>query len=198
MKIALIAKKGGAGKTTICSLLHEAFRQTGQTVAVRDYDRIQGTAVKSLSRFGGTAEQPGHAYHYLLIDTPPNLTMLPGGGASAPVAAAAAAEADVVLIPTSPSPYDLWETEGTVRFVQRANPKAIVRVVLNRTRAGTLLSGAATENLEGTSAPVLPVSLAERQCYQHAGVGGWAALDPRARQELLRFTVAVSSLIIGY
>ena len=194
MKIALIAKKGGAGKTTICILLHEAFRQTGQTVAVRDYDRIQGSAVKSLSRFGGTAEQPGQAYDFLLIDTPPSLTMLSGGKLSAPVAAAAAAEANVVLIPTSPSPFDIWETEDTVQFVKRTNPNAIVRVVLNKTRAGTLLSGSVAENLEGTSAPVLPVSLSERQCYQHAGVGGWAALDPRARQELLRSTVVVSSL----
>jgi chromosome partitioning protein len=196
MKIALIAKKGGAGKTTICILLHEAFRQTGQTAAVRDYDRIQGSAAKSLSRFGGTAEQPGRSYDFLLIDTPPSLSLLAAGGVglNSPVAAAAASEANVVLVPTSPSPYDIWETEDTVQFVQRTNPQAIVRVVLNRTRTGTLLSAAVNENLEGTSVPVLPVALSERQCYQHAGVGGWAALDPRARQELLRFTVAVSSL----
>ena len=29
MKIALVAKKGGVGKTTLCLLLHEAIRQTG-------------------------------------------------------------------------------------------------------------------------------------------------------------------------
>jgi hypothetical protein len=53
-------------------------------------------------------------------------------------------------------------TDADVQFVKWTNPNAIVRVVLNRTRAGTLLSGSVTENLEGTSVPVLPVSLAER------------------------------------
>jgi hypothetical protein len=30
-------KKGGVGKTTLCILLHEAIRQTGQRIAVRDF-----------------------------------------------------------------------------------------------------------------------------------------------------------------
>ena len=74
MKIALVAKKGGVGKTTLCLLLHEAIRQTGQTVAVRDYD-AQGSATKALGRFGGTKEKPGGTYDVLLIDTPPCLTI---------------------------------------------------------------------------------------------------------------------------
>ncbi|MBV9997681.1 MAG: AAA family ATPase, partial [Verrucomicrobia bacterium] len=68
MKIALLGKKGGTGKSSLCILLHEALRQTGQTVAVRDYD-AQGTATKSLARFGGTRARDGHAYDQLLIDT---------------------------------------------------------------------------------------------------------------------------------
>ena len=74
MQIALVQKKGGSGKTTLCILLHETIRQTGQRVAVRDYD-AQGSATKALSRFGGTAEVPGEKYDVLLIDTPPSLTM---------------------------------------------------------------------------------------------------------------------------
>jgi cellulose biosynthesis protein BcsQ len=52
MRIAVIAKKGGVGKTTLCILLHEALRQTGQQVAVRDFD-AQGSATKALSEAGG-------------------------------------------------------------------------------------------------------------------------------------------------
>ena len=48
MQIAVIAKKGGVGKTTLCILLHEAIRQTGQRVAVRDFD-AQGSATKALN-----------------------------------------------------------------------------------------------------------------------------------------------------
>jgi chromosome partitioning protein len=186
MKIALIANKGGVGKTTICLLLHEAIRQTGQTTAIRDLDNIQGSASKSLSQFGGTREQPGQPYDVLLIDTPPSL------GSTA--TAAAASEAEIILVPTSPSPLDVWEAEKAVQFAKAKNPRAIVRIVLNRTRTGTLLTAAVANSLKGTSVPVLPVTVADRQSYQHALLGGWAALDPKAEKEVLQFTVAVTSL----
>lgn len=193
MKIALLGKKGGTGKSSICLLLHEALRQTGQTVAVRDYDS-QGTATKALARFGGTRAQDGQAYDQLLIDTPPSLTFK-AAEAPAAIAAAAAHEANVILIPTSPSPADIWEADETARFARTKNGSAAIRIVLNRVRAGTLLSGAVEETLKGTAEPVLPVGLADRQSYQHALLKGWAALDPKAVTEVLQFTVAVTSLI---
>jgi chromosome partitioning protein len=52
MQIAVIAKKGGVGKTTLCILLHEAIRQTGQRVAVRDFD-AQGSARRLLNDSAG-------------------------------------------------------------------------------------------------------------------------------------------------
>ena len=185
MNISLVAKKGGVGKTTLCLLLHEAIRQTGQSVAVRDYD-AQGSATKALARFGGVREVAGHVYDVLLIDTPPSLIL--------PPTAAAVIASDLVLIPTSPSPLDVWEAEEVAQFVQRKNPRAIVRVVLNRTRTGTLLTEAVHRSLGGLSVPVLPVTLGDRQSYQHALLGGWKALDPRAEKEMFQFTVAVTSL----
>jgi hypothetical protein len=41
---------------------------------------------------------------------------------------------------------------------------------------------------------VLSASIADRQSYQHALLGGWGALDTKAKLEMLQFTVAVSSL----
>src|SRR5271165_897708 len=160
MQIAVIAKKGGVGKTTLCILLHEAIRQTGQRVAVRDFD-AQGSATKALKRFGGTAEIPGEKYDVLLIDSPPSLTM------SATAAAA---------------------------FAQGKNGNAIVRIVLNRTRTGTLLTEAAPASLKDVSAAVLTASITDRQSYQHALLGGWSALDAKAKIEMFQFTVAVTSL----
>lgn len=185
LKIALIQKKGGVGKTTLSILLGEAIQQTGQTVAVRDYD-AQGSASKVLERIGGQKEVPGQSYNVLVIDTPPSLIL--------PSTAAAVEEANIILIPTSPSPVDIWEAEEAARFVRSRNKSAIVRLVLNRTKTGTLLSEAAAANLGVISEPVLPVTLADRQSYQHALLGGWNALDSKAQKELLQFTVAVTSL----
>src|SRR5689334_2161318 len=122
MNIALIAQKGGVGKTTICILLHEAFKQAGRTAAVRDYNPVQGSAAKSLQRIGGTVEEPGRRYDFLLIDTPPTLTL-------SPAAEQAARRADVILIPASPSPFDVWEAEGTAQFARAKNPRAAIRIV---------------------------------------------------------------------
>ncbi|MDB6133928.1 MAG: hypothetical protein JWM59_2171 [Verrucomicrobiales bacterium] len=185
LKIALIQKKGGVGKTTLTVLLREAIQKTGQAVAIRDYDS-QGSASKVLEKLGGIKETPGQIYSILLIDTPPSLIL--------PATAAAVKDADIILIPTSPSPVDIWEADEAARFVASRNSKALVRIVLNRTKSGTLLTDAAGENLSGLSVPVLPVSLADRQSYQHALLGGWNALDSKAQKELLQFTVAVTSL----
>jgi chromosome partitioning protein len=176
MHIAVIAKKGGVGKTTLCILLHEAIRQTGQRVAVRDFD-AQGSATKALKRFGGTAEIPGEKYDVLLIDSPPSLTMS--------ATAAAVTAAHIILIPTSPSPADVWEAGETAAFVQGKNGNAIVRI---------LLTEAAPASLKDVSVGVLTASITDRQSYQHALLGGWSALDAKAKIEMFQFTVAVTSL----
>ncbi len=185
MKIALIAKKGGVGKTTLCLLLYQTLRQTGQSVAIRDYDP-QGSATKALERINGTREVPGQSYDTLLIDTPPSLTL--------PATPSAASVADIILIPTSPSPLDVWEAEETARFAEAKNPKAIVRLLLNKTRAGTLLTDAVISSLGSVKTPILSVSLGDRQGYQQALVGGWDMLDSKSEKELLHLAVAVTSL----
>jgi chromosome partitioning protein len=186
MRIALIGQKGGIGKTSICILLHEALRQTGQSVAVQDLDNVQASASMALERFGGVKAKPGEQYDHVLTDTPPSL--------AAPATAAAARESEIILVPTSPSPVDLWQAETSVQFAKSKNPKAVIRIVLNRTKTGTLLTAAVADSLKDVSAPVLSVTLGDRQSYQHALIGGWKALDPKAEKEALQFALAVTSL----
>jgi chromosome partitioning protein len=184
MKIALIANKGGVGKTTLCLLLHEAIRQTGQTVAVRDLDNIQGTSSKALAAFGGTREQPEKPYDVLLIDTPPSL--------GSPSTAAATSQSDIILIPSTPSPADVWEADKALQFARRKKPSALVRVVINRVKTATLLAAALEESLKGM--PLLPTRISDRQGYQHLLLSGWSALDAKAANESLKFLAAVMSI----
>src|SRR5277367_6800301 len=72
MTITLLAKKGGVGKSTVCLLLHEAFKKAGKTVAIQDWD-AQGTSNKALAFVNGQRAEPDASYDILLIDTPPNL-----------------------------------------------------------------------------------------------------------------------------
>ena len=185
MKIALVAKKGGVGKTTLSLLLHEAFRRAERSVAVRDYD-AQGSANKALSAFGGQAEKPGQQYDILIIDTPPSLT--------AAATAAAVSEADIILIPTSPTPLDIWEADEAAQFAARRNPNAKIRLILNRAQRGTLLTAAFAQAAETISARPLGASLSHRQSFAQAAALGWGALDKAAREELLELAFLIQNI----
>jgi cellulose biosynthesis protein BcsQ len=184
--IALLAKKGGVGKSTLAILLHESLRQAGKSVAIRDWD-VQGTSNKALELMSGQKEQTGTTYDVLLIDTPPNLGHV--------ATAAAVQSANIALVVTSPSPADLWEADDAAQFALAKNPQAIVRLVFNKVRRSTVLGRIVHESAQQVSeVPILPTMLSARECYQHALGQGWKALDSAAREETLQLTLAVLTL----
>ena len=132
MKIAFLAKKGGAGKTTSSLLVAEALRQAGNHVALQDFDK-QGSSTKSLHYSGSEVEiaVPKSQYTYILFDTPPNLEH--------PATHVAVKQADVIIVVTGQTVVDFWEVGEAVAFAEKTNPKAVVRVLVNRVKAGTIL-----------------------------------------------------------
>jgi chromosome partitioning protein len=185
MTITLLAKKGGVGKSTVCLLLHEAFKKAGKSVAIQDWD-AQGTSTKALGFIDGKRAEPDTAYDILLFDTPPNLEH--------PATAAAVRSADIALVVTSPAPADVWEAEEAVRFVKSKGSQAVVRVLFNKVKKNTILGRLVDESAKQIGAPVIPIHLSYRECYQHAIGQGWAALDATAREEVLQLAVSLMSL----
>jgi MinD-like ATPase involved in chromosome partitioning or flagellar assembly len=185
MNITTLAKKGGVGKSTVCILLYEAFRQAGKTVSIHDWD-AQGTSTKALELFGAQIPHTSRKADIVIWDTPPNLDHT--------ATATAVRSADVALAVTSPAPADVWEAEDAVRFVQSRNAQATIRVVFNKVRKATVLGRLVDESAKQVSVPSLPVMLSDRECYKHAIAQGWKALDHAAREEVLQFTVALLSL----
>ena len=185
MTITLLAKKGGVGKSTVCLLLHEAFKRAGKFVAIQDWD-AQGTSNKALGFIQGQRAEHNSVYDILLYDTPPNLEH--------PATAAAVRAADIVLVVTSPAPADIWEAGEAVRFVQTKNPEVVVRVMFNKVRKNTILGRLVDESAKQVGAAVIPVQLSARECYQHAVGQGWGALDAAAREEVLQLAVSLMSL----
>jgi chromosome partitioning protein len=185
MTIALLAKKGGVGKSTLAVLLHESLRQAGKSVAIRDWD-AQGTSNKALHLIGGQKEQAGASYDVVIIDTPPNLSHV--------ATAAAVQNATTVLVVTSPSPADLWEANAAAQYALAKNPQATVRLVFNKVRRGTLFGRLVHESAKQVEVPALSTMLSARECYQRALGQGWNALDHAAREEVLQLTLAVFTL----
>jgi chromosome partitioning protein len=183
--IAVIAKKGGVGKSTTSLLLYEVLRQAERTVSLKDWD-AQGTSNKALEFIHGQKPQAVTNPAIIIYDTPPNLDHT--------ATATAVRSANLALIMTTPAPADVWEAEEAVQFARERNPNAIVRVVFTKVRKTTLLGRLVEESAKHISAPYLTITLSARECYQHAVAQGWKALDPAAREEALQFALAVLSL----
>lgn len=185
MRLVPLAKKGGAGKSTVSVLLHEALRQAGKTVSIKDWD-AQGTSSKALEQIIGKNAINTNSTQVVIYDTPPNLEHM--------ATVTAVRNATIVLVVTSPSPADIWEAEEAIQFAKAKNPKALVRVMLNKVRKSTILGKMVEESVQGLSVPPLPSVLSARECYQHAIAQGWKALDAAARQEVLQFALHLFTL----
>lgn len=143
MKIIVLAsQKGGAGKTTLCGHLSVEASNAGHKVAIIDTDP-QG----SLAAWWNERESDSPAFvsssiiklqedinlirnegfDYLFIDTPPAVTE---------TIETVVGVADLVVIPTRPSPHDLRAVGKTVDIVNDSNKRMVfvINGAANRAR----------------------------------------------------------------
>jgi chromosome partitioning protein len=188
MKIAFLAKKGGAGKTTSSLLVAEALRQAGNHVAVHDFDK-QGSSTKSIHFSGSQVEiaVPKSEYAYIVFDTPPNLEH--------PATLLAVRESDVIIIVTGQQVVDFWEVAEAVSFAEKTNPRALVRVLVNKVKTGTILARSVDESIAALKVKALKTQIPDRQVFAHfVGGGGWNVLDRSAQGLAGKLALEVVSL----
>ena len=135
--VAIVAQKGGTGKTTLAVSLAVAGGLRGHTVAIVDLDPqasacnwadrreadfpVVVSAQPARLRARSGVRPKSRAADLLLIDTPPRAEQ---------AALAAAKAADLVLIPCRPAIYDLETVATTVELIRFAGEKPTA-VVLN-------------------------------------------------------------------
>jgi chromosome partitioning protein len=193
--IAVVAEKGGVGKTTIALDLAVTAVRKGHKVAVIDVDP-QATASKWTDR--RTSEHPWvvptHAVRlaaaidqakvqgidFIVIDTPPH---------SATDAAEAARRADVVVTPIEPHLFALETVSKLADLLKVAgNPPAFF--VVNKAPTQGTEGANAVEYIKAQGFSVCPVILHSRAAHRHAGNLGKVAAefeaDSKAAQELLQ------------
>ena len=152
-------KRGGAGKTTSSLLVAEALRQAGNHVALQDLDK-QGSSTKSIRHSGSEVEiaVPKNQYTYIVFDTPPNLE---------PAASLVAVQqADVVIIVTGQTVVDFWEVSEAVEFAEKTNPKAAVRVLINRVKTGTILARSVEDSVAALKIKALKTQIPDRPGFR--------------------------------
>ena len=191
--IALIAQKGGVGKTTLAVNLAVA---SGLRTAIFDLDQQESAAIWADRRKsdlphveflterrlqeGLKAAERG-AFDLAIIDTPP---------AAGPQAFTAAQAADLILIPCRPSLVDLDAIRRTAQLVKSAAVPAFVVFNAAPHSATTLLEDArAIAQEAGLSAA--PTVLRERSAYRASWPLGKAVVetepDSKAAQEIREF-----------
>ena len=184
--VAVVAEKGGVGKTTLSLTLAVAGVLAGRKVAVLDTDP-QSTASKwtdrreaempwvvptHAARLGAAIEQAqAQGVDFIVIDTPPHSTA---------DAAEAARRADLVLAPVEPHLFTL-ETLPKLADLLKIAGTAPALVVINKAAVQGTEARDAIEHVKAQGFDVCPVVLYLRAAHRHAGNVGKVAAEHEPR-----------------
>lgn len=202
--IALIAQKGGTGKTTLALSIAVAAQQSGLSTLVIDLDP-QATACNWSDR--REAESP------IVIDAQParmpqalnkareggiDLAIIDTPARSEQSALAAAKLADLVIIPCRPQIYDLETIANSLELISLAGEKPTL-VVLNAIPARGDRAQQSRIAIEAMSCSVAEMTFGNRAAFGDAGTLGQTALEfePRgkAAEEIRELYKAISILL---
>ncbi len=202
--IALVAQKGGTGKTTIAVSLAVEAAGRGLSVVVIDLDP-QASACRWSDRRGEDAPavidaQPSRLPQALakaaqagvdlaIVDTPARVEQ---------AAAEAAKAADLVLIPCKPSIWDLETLQTTLELVGPRVRRAPL-VVMNAVPGQGTRAIQAAEAIRGMGLELCPSSLGQRVAFEYAAQLGRSAAeyepDGKAASEIRGIYLSIGRLL---
>lgn len=205
MRIGVCGTKGGSGKSTLAGLLALCFADAGRKVVGIDQDP-QATLTTWLRSVGGepatwakgekglesialswtTLNHSGGGDAIWISDFPPAspdaLSKMIEGGKD---------PYDLLLVPCRPAVADIWSIRSWLEKLQGYNGK--VRLVMNALDNSSISKAGSLDTLlKGIKTPRTKASLSRRACYSYAMVGGWKALDEKAKSEVLSLALEIS------
>jgi chromosome partitioning protein len=187
LTIAVVALKGGVGKSTCSVHLAVAAQLAGEKVAILDSDPQHSAAAWGRTREDETpvvvevdpsevpealAEARKDGYSVVVIDTSPRIE---------PVAVSTCRASDFVLSPCRPSAFDLDAVAQTVEIIAAAGKTASSALVLNGCPTRAPEVGEARIVLGRSEIALAPVELGLRRSYARAVQTGRSVqeFDPR-------------------
>jgi len=180
--IALIAQKGGTGKTTLALSLAVAAEAAGKTTLVIDLDPqasickwndrrsddVPSVIDAQPARLASALQRACEAsVDLVIVDTPARVEQ---------AAAEAARAADLVIVPCKPSIHDVETLQATVDLIEgRAECPPVV--VLNAVPAQGARSEQAAEAIRAMGIAVCPVTIGQRVAFEYAAQLGLSAAE---------------------
>lgn len=180
--VALIAQKGGVGKSTLAVNLAVQAERAGYSVAVIDTDTQSTASGWYLKRKGRGVETPfvgsvtqaaqlaqavedarEEGFDWLFIDTPPHVDELP---------AAAASVADLILMPCVPSANNMDAMAPSAELVKRSGKPGFF--IINCGRSKAINDDCAVALSSNFGLPAVSVHIARRMPIADGEIDGTA------------------------
>lgn len=181
-------QKGGAGKSTLAAHLAVAWLKQKKSVALVDIDPQHSLArwfaarVETLGADGvglsftevtgwrtqKAVEDLGRSHDIVVIDSPPHAET------EAKIAIRAA---DLVVVPSQPSPMDVWATAPTLDMAAKEKSRAII--VLNRVPPRAGLTDQMIERLGEYDVSLAKSPVGNRVAFAESMVQGLTALETK-------------------
>lgn len=183
--VAVISRKGGAGKTTLAVHLAAVASRFGQRSAIVDLDpQASAAAWSDLREDPRPAVQTSQPHRIsqtlktlrgcdlVIIDTAPHVEV---------GALAAARSADIVLLPCRPSYFDLHALDAVLDILRLADAEGVA--VLNAVPPRGQTAAQARDRLASWGIEVLAPALGQRQAFVHSLNAGLAVeeYEPRGK-----------------
>jgi len=180
--LAFVTQKGGAGKSTLASSLAVAASEAKEKVCVIDMDpqgslinwaKTRGTndvevVASGAARLPATlAQLKARGTTLAIIDTP---------GAEGPASSAAMVVADLNVIPSRPSMFDLWASAKTRAALKEVGGEFVFLLNQCPPAQQTARVRDGVETLEEMGALISPLVLS-RVDYQEAARLGWGVSE---------------------
>lgn len=199
--IAVVAQKGGTGKTTLALSLAVAGEVAGRPALIVDLDP-QASACK----WGDRRQQDSPAiidaqparltqaleramkegFQFAIVDTPARVEI---------AAVEASRAADLILIPCKPSIYDLETLQTTRDLVERSGAKRPPIVVLNAVPPQSSRNEQAVQAIKAMGLDICPVQIGQRVAFEYAGQLGLSAAeyepDGKAASEVQQLYISI-------
>ncbi|NEZ68412.1 cobyrinic acid a,c-diamide synthase [Leptolyngbyaceae cyanobacterium CCMR0082] len=207
MIICFSSLKGGCGKTSLSIHLAHEIAKSGSRVLLIDADP-QGSASdwnasredKPLFSVIGMAQPTIHRdlpdlardYDHVVIDSPPRVAKIARSGIIA---------SNLVLIPVTPSSYDVWAADETVEIIGEAQitrPDIKGAFVINRKIVNTSIGREVASALKEYELPLLKTAINQRVVISEASNGSTAQeLEPtgKAANEIRLLTLDILRLM---